>query len=123
VTMKNAVFWNVGPCRSGSLQPPAHANSSFADFSTLKVEAIRSSETSVHTRSTRHHIPEDGILQLSVGLRVLSSNSGAESEDGQTDRQTQFPRRTLRNERIEPITMLGISTGTHSHPKRNQYMK
>jgi hypothetical protein len=37
VTMKNAVFW----------QPPAHAGSSFADFSTLKMEAIRSSETSV----------------------------------------------------------------------------
>jgi hypothetical protein len=34
-----------------SLQPPAHAGSSFADFSTLKIEAIRSSETSVHTRS------------------------------------------------------------------------
>jgi hypothetical protein len=32
-----------------------------ADFSTLKMEAIRSSETSVHTRSTRRHIPEDGI--------------------------------------------------------------
>jgi hypothetical protein len=28
----------------------------------LKMEAIRSSETSVHTRSTRYHIPEDGIL-------------------------------------------------------------
>jgi hypothetical protein len=34
-----------------------------ADFSTLKMEAIRSSETSVQfTRSTRRHIPEDGIL-------------------------------------------------------------
>jgi hypothetical protein len=30
--------------------------------STLKMEATRSSETSVHTRSTRRHIPEDGIL-------------------------------------------------------------
>jgi hypothetical protein len=39
-----------------------HAGSSLADFSTLKMEAIRSSETSVHTRSTRRHIPEDGIL-------------------------------------------------------------
>jgi hypothetical protein len=44
------------------LQPPAHAGSSLANFSTLKMEAIRSSETSVHTGSTRHHIPEDGIL-------------------------------------------------------------
>jgi hypothetical protein len=35
---------------------------SLADFYTLKMEAICSSETSVHTRSTRRHIPEDGIL-------------------------------------------------------------
>jgi hypothetical protein len=35
---------------------------SLTDFCTLKMEAIRSSETSVYTRSTRHHIPEDGIL-------------------------------------------------------------
>jgi hypothetical protein len=44
------------------LQPLAHAGSSLADFSTLEMEAIRSSETSVHTRSTQRHIPEDGIL-------------------------------------------------------------
>jgi hypothetical protein len=31
-------------------------------FSTLMMEAIRSSETSVHTGSTRRHIPEDGFL-------------------------------------------------------------
>jgi hypothetical protein len=49
-----------------SLQPPAHAGSSLADFSTLKMEAIRSSETSVHTRSTQSHIPEDGILQFNT---------------------------------------------------------
>jgi hypothetical protein len=30
-----------------TMQPPAHAGSSLADFSTLKMEAIRSSETSV----------------------------------------------------------------------------
>jgi hypothetical protein len=33
-----------------------------AGSSTLKMEAIRPSKTSVHTRSTRRHIPEDGIL-------------------------------------------------------------
>jgi hypothetical protein len=70
--MKNSVFWDVAPCRScvnrrfggtaECLQPPAHAGSSLEDFSTLKMEAIRSSETSVHTKSTRRHIPEDGIL-------------------------------------------------------------
>jgi hypothetical protein len=66
--LKNAVFWDVAPCRSCvnrrfggmyrlhlqggkslSLQPPAHAGSSLADFSTLKTEAIRASETSVQT--------------------------------------------------------------------------
>jgi hypothetical protein len=49
------------------LQPPDHAGSPLADFYTLKMEAIRSSETSVHTRSTRRHIPEDGILHSHRG--------------------------------------------------------
>jgi hypothetical protein len=34
-------------------------------LSTLKMEAIRSSETWVLTRFTRRHNPEDGILQSS----------------------------------------------------------
>jgi hypothetical protein len=54
--LKNAVFRDVALCRS------AHAGASLADFSTLKMEAIHSSETSVYTRSTQRHIPEDGIL-------------------------------------------------------------
>jgi hypothetical protein len=33
-----------------------------ACFSTMKIEVIRSSETSVNTRTTQHDIPEDGIL-------------------------------------------------------------
>jgi hypothetical protein len=44
------------------LQPPPHAGSSLAEFSTLKMKAMHSSETSVHTRTTRHHIKENGIL-------------------------------------------------------------
>jgi hypothetical protein len=31
---------------------------------TLKMEAIRSSEESILTRATRHHIPEDGSLHI-----------------------------------------------------------
>jgi hypothetical protein len=86
---KNAVFWSVAPCRycvnrrfggtyrlhlqgrkirergislSRWLRTPAHAGSSLADFFTLKMKEIRSSETSVHTRSTWRHMPEDSIL-------------------------------------------------------------
>jgi hypothetical protein len=51
-----------GDCISLLLQPPVQAGSSLADFSTLKMEMIRSSETSVYTESTRRHIPEDGII-------------------------------------------------------------
>jgi hypothetical protein len=44
VTMKNAIIWDVAPCRSC-------------------VNRL-SFETSVHTRSKRRHIPEDGILRV-----------------------------------------------------------
>jgi hypothetical protein len=47
-----------------SPQSSAHAGSSLVDFSTLMMETIRSSETSVHTRSTRCHNPEYGILNI-----------------------------------------------------------
>jgi hypothetical protein len=75
VTMKNAVFWDVAQCRSCVNRrfggtPPAHAGSSLAHFSTLKMEAISSSETSVHTRPTQRHIPEDGTLQKLESLRL-----------------------------------------------------
>jgi hypothetical protein len=91
VTMKKAVFWDVAPCRNcvnrrfggkyrlhlqGRKQEPARAGAtdtsvapalagSLADFflsSTLKMEAILSSETSVNTISKRRHIQEDGFL-------------------------------------------------------------
>jgi hypothetical protein len=90
----NAVFWDVAPCsscvnrrfgetyrlnlqdrkireRATSLQPPAHAGSSLADFSTLKMEEIRSSETSVHTRTTRRHIPKMTFIVTAVKPRIL----------------------------------------------------
>jgi hypothetical protein len=34
----------------------------------MKMEAIHSSETSVHTRCTRRHIPEDGNLYTNICL-------------------------------------------------------
>jgi hypothetical protein len=38
-------------------------------LSTVMMEAIRSSETSVLTKSARHHIPEDGILHFLNSVR------------------------------------------------------
>jgi hypothetical protein len=55
------------------LEPPAHAGSLLADFYTLKMEAIRSSETSDNTISTRRHIPEDGIFQNNNIILQLDS--------------------------------------------------
>jgi hypothetical protein len=86
--MKNIVFWDVTLSRSwvnrrlrviylhlngrkirelGTgvsrwLQAPADADFSLANFSTLKREAIDSSETSVNPASTQRHIPKEDIL-------------------------------------------------------------
>jgi hypothetical protein len=38
---------------------------------TLMMEAIHSSKMLVLTRATWHHIPEDGILQISILLWIL----------------------------------------------------
>jgi hypothetical protein len=45
-----------------------------ADFSTLKMEAIPSSETLVHARCTQRHVPEDDILH---DTKPLGSMEGA----------------------------------------------
>jgi hypothetical protein len=60
--MPSSGMWRRSHLVWTGLQPPAHAGSSLADFSTMKLEAIHSSESSDHTSSTRRHIPEDGIL-------------------------------------------------------------
>jgi hypothetical protein len=53
--MKNAVFWDVAPCRSCVNR--------------------RSSETSVYIRSTWRHVPEDGILYGVINFVILFSCS------------------------------------------------
>jgi hypothetical protein len=53
----------------------------------MKMEVIRSSETSVHTRSTRRHIPKDGIVYISyksptIQVEVFWCVTQCSSEDG-----------------------------------------
>jgi hypothetical protein len=63
VVMKTAIFWDITPC-SRWLARWFHAE---LIFSTLKMEAICFSETSVDTqRTTRHYIPEDGSLYRNI---------------------------------------------------------
>jgi hypothetical protein len=92
MTTKNAFFWDVAQCRScmnrhfgGTYRLHLQGRkihergtsvgrwlqSSLAYFSTLKMEAIRSSETSIHTRSSQHHIPENCILHWPLLLGIL----------------------------------------------------
>jgi hypothetical protein len=54
--MKSIIFWDMTPLGRWFAEPIS---------STLKMEAICSSETSFETqRTTRHHIPEDDTLQM-----------------------------------------------------------
>jgi hypothetical protein len=61
-----------------SLQPPAHAGSSLAHFSTLKMEVIPSYKKSVNTWPTRRHTTEDGIILsfIIVPIRGPLTNTG-----------------------------------------------
>jgi hypothetical protein len=70
------------------LQPPANADSSLADFSTLKMEATRSSKTSVHTRSKWRHIPEGGILHSHCRENLKSYKESSLLHVVQTDSGT-----------------------------------
>jgi hypothetical protein len=40
-------------------------------LATLTMEAIHSRETSVLTRATRHHIPEDSILEMFLKFKSI----------------------------------------------------
>jgi hypothetical protein len=72
-----------------SLLLSAHAGSSLTDFSTLKMEAIRSSETTIHfTGFTRRHIPVTVVKTSnpthSTFSVVRSNDENGEEENIQT---------------------------------------
>jgi hypothetical protein len=55
---------------SGGSVHPAYAGCSLAEFSTLEMEAIYFSETSVHTRSSQRHI----FIVTAVKSQILHMN-------------------------------------------------
>jgi hypothetical protein len=63
VTMKNAIFKDVTPFRSCKNR---HFGGTLFLFILMMDEAIHSSETSVLTGATCHHIPEGGTFQALV---------------------------------------------------------
>jgi hypothetical protein len=93
--LQNAVFWDVAPCRScvnrrfgGPYRLHLQGRKIRVQGTSVsrwlqKMETTRTSETSVHTRSTRRHIPEDGILhshrrenlKFYILIRLFSSSS------------------------------------------------
>jgi hypothetical protein len=65
--MNVAIFWDIAPYSSSAV---ANADFLLCWFPALKLEVIRSSEevirsseSSVHIRTTRNYIPEDGSIQ------------------------------------------------------------
>jgi hypothetical protein len=64
VVMESTIFWDMTPCSPLSANRPTFMLvSGSAYFSTLKMEAISSSETSFDSQLTiRSYIPEDGTL-------------------------------------------------------------
>jgi hypothetical protein len=74
--MKNAVFWDVAPCRYfvnrrfGGMYRLHHQGKN----PRVMMEAIHSSETSVNKISTRRHIPEVAILHIHRRENLKSHN-------------------------------------------------
>jgi hypothetical protein len=74
------VFWDVTPYGSCNNQRfegmyRLHVVPSSLVLLILIMKAIRSSETSVVAGATRHHIPDDGILQILNEYKYILTNS------------------------------------------------
>jgi hypothetical protein len=76
VTTMNVVLWDVTPCDSSQLLRllvTANAVPSSLILDTLMIVALRSSCSSLLTRATRRHIPEDEVFQLLNYMKMVSS--------------------------------------------------
>jgi hypothetical protein len=80
MVMKSTIFWDIAPCSPLSANRRAcHLLSrrflAHIIFSTLKMEAICSSETSFDTqRTTRRYRPEDGIFRDELHVPIQENN-------------------------------------------------
>jgi hypothetical protein len=76
IVVNVATFWDIALCRpyTGSILPSHLLHSRFllGRFATMKMEVMRSSETSVHVRTTRHYIP---YCNLTVWSRPEENNN------------------------------------------------
>jgi hypothetical protein len=77
VVMKSIIFWDMTPCSPLSCTRRSSEAGGLLNYSSsLKMEAIRSSETSGETqRTTQRHISEDATLQcMSCSSRAVKSD-------------------------------------------------
>jgi hypothetical protein len=64
--MNVAIFFNIAPSSPYMPSHLQHAGFLLGLFSIMKMEVITSYETSIHIRTTRRYIPEDGNIQCKI---------------------------------------------------------
>jgi hypothetical protein len=92
VVIKSTIFWDITLCSPVCVNRRCHLLARWFPaeliYSTLKMEAICSSETSVDTqRTTRSYIPEDGTLQVYLPFTSGALFTDNESEVGSSVEQ------------------------------------
>jgi hypothetical protein len=83
----------------------------------MKMEAIRSSEMSVHTRSTRRYIPEDGIFTNKLRLIFRSElRSLCRNRDNAVVIATGYVLDGHGTDRTDRTDAVQTGSGAHLHP-------
>jgi flagellar motility protein MotE (MotC chaperone) len=86
------------------------------------MEAIRSSETSVHTRSTQHHVPENVILQSLDSYELKKGNSKFDEGCSKLLDQRKQAKLQCLEDRSE-INGDNLETSRHFRNKKREYLK